>query len=108
MKICQLYFLLNCVCSLGFAGLDLLKGEESGLGLACSIRFVGWGLLVLVYLVGLQSGVCKVGFAQSCLLGLDLWSGFTGRGKVGFVKWILQSRVCGMGLAGWSFLSGGY
>ena len=26
---------------------------------------------------------------------------------MGFVKWILQSRGCGMGFAGWSSLSGG-
>ena len=48
------------------------------------------------------------------MLGWDLWSGFTGRGKVlqvgacnvGFVKWILQCRVYGIEFAGWSFLKG--
>ena len=27
---------------------------------------------------------------------------------MGFLKCILQSRVCGMGFAGWSYLNGGY
>ena len=64
MKICQLYFLLNCVCSVGFAGLGFLEGEET-----CKVEVVFAGL-------GLLNHVCWMGFAGLGLLG-------------GFAKWSL-------------------
>ena len=71
MKICQLYIF----CSIVFAQWGLLvwvywkvkklaKWKWCLPGCACSIMFAGWSLWVFVYLVGLQSGVCKVGFAN--------------------------------------------
>ena len=107
-------------------GKKLAKWKWGSLGWACSIMFAGWRLLVLVYLVGLQSGVCKVvianwvRFARLGLLNHVCWVGIYGLGSLGggvlqtgpcnmgFVKLILQCRVCGMGRAVWSFLRGGY
>ena len=124
--------LLSGVCWSGFT--ERGRNLQSGMGWACSIRFVGWGLLVLVYLVGLQSGVCKVGFAnwvrfvrlgllnhvcwvgiyglgslgggKSCTLRLAMWGLWSGFYNVEFVGWGLLGGVSWGGAIRWGLLGG--
>ena len=66
--------------------------------------FVKWGMEIGS---GLLDLVCSIMFAG---LGFLIWVHWEGESlaNVGFLKCILQSRVCGMGFAGWSYLNGGY
>ena len=106
MKICLLYFLLNCVCSAGFAGLGLLKWEETckveWVGLAhsglldgaswswftwwvCKVEFVKWGLQIGS---GLLGWVCSIMFAR---LGFMVWVHWQGES---LASWGLQCGFC--------------
>ena len=123
MKICLLYFLLNCVCSAGFAGLGLLKGEETckveWVGLAqsglldgvcwswytwwvCKVEFVKWGLQIGS---GLLGWVCSIKFAGFRFMVWVHWEGES------LANWGLQCGGCEVditmqGFLGWGFLGG--